>query len=125
MYGSKIYVVTVYNVSGLKPYGNQIAIFDLCKMGDRYNGLSFTDLFDYYNDCSIYADDGNTEIIEDCYGEKLTCTDDIKKVVEWLEEAENKETYRRAELFLDFLKTILKQQEQGKWGNIRLIHYGY
>lgn len=125
MYGSRVYVVTYYDIAGMKHYAERIATFDLCKMG-RYDNMSFTDLFDYYNDdCELYADDGNTEIVEDCYGEKLTCTDDIKRVVDWLEKAENEENYRRAELFLDFLKTILRQQEQGKWGNIRLIHYGY
>lgn len=130
-YESRIYVVRTdarFNWNG-KPYGSKIAIFDLCNMGsEKYNGVKFTELFDKENDCSIYADDGDTEIIEDNYGDKLSYTTDVNKVISWLEASEADDSYRRAELFLNFLKTLNQQIKLGKWdvfNNIRLVHFGY
>lgn len=129
-YESRIYVVstnTDFKYWNGKPYGNKIAIFDLCNMGiEKYNGVKFTELFDKVNDCSIYADDGNTEIIEDNYGDKLFYTTDIEKVISWLEASEANDSYRRAELFLNFLKVLNQQIKANVWMNeIRLVHYGY
>lgn len=128
-YESKIFVVganTAFDWNG-KPYGNKIAIFDLSNMGiEKYNGVKFTELFDEINDCSIYADDGNTEIVEDKYGEELHYTTDIEKVISWLEASEADGSYRRAELFLNFLKVLNQQIKTNIWINeIRLVHYGY
>lgn len=130
-YESRIYVVRtdIYDKWDGKPYGNKIAIFDLSNMGsEKYNGVKFTELFDKVNDCSIYADDGNTEIVEDNYGHELFYTTDIEKVISWLEASEADDSYRRAELFLNFLKVLNQQIKLGKWdvfNNIRLVHYGY
>ncbi len=128
-YESRIYVVRtdIYDKWDGKPYGSKIAIFNLSNMGiEKYNGVKFTELFDKVNDCSIYADDGNTEIIKDNYGEELHYTTDIEKVISWLEASEADDSYRRAELFLNFLKVLNQQIKTNVWMNeIRLVHYGY
>ena len=130
-YESRIYVVNtskvVFDSLDFKPYGEKIAIFNLSNMGtQRYNGMMFTDLFDKINNCSIYADDGNTEILEDKYGDMLRYTTDIEKVINWLEASEADDSYRRAELFLNFLKVLNQQIKTNVWMNeIRLVHYGY
>lgn len=127
-YESRIYVVRtdIHDNWNGKPYGSKIAIFNLSNMGnEKYNEVRFTQLFDKVNDCSIYADDGNTEIIKDNYGDELFYTTDIEKVISWLEASEADDSYRRAELFLNFLKVLNKQIKLGKWDDIRLIHFGY
>ena len=128
-YESRIYVVRtdIYDKWDGKPYGSKIAVFNLSNMGNtKYNGVEFTQLFDKVNDCSIYADDGNTEIVKDNYDEELHYTTDIEKVISWLEASEADDSYRRAELFLNFLKVLNQQIKTNVWMNeIRLVHYGY
>jgi len=127
-YESRIYVVrtSIYDNWDGNPYGSIIAIFNLSNMGnEKYNGVEFTQLFDRVNNCFIYGDDGN-EILEDNYGDRLKYTTDIERVISWLEASEADDSYRRAELFLNFLKVLNQQIKTNVWTNeIRLVHYGY
>ena len=120
-YESKIYIA---EKSGLKDddgmtYAQVIAVFDMCKMGNLINA------FDRKTDCYFYADDGNTKVLEDRYGDALTEAE-IEDFIYALEEAVgNGENYRRIFPLLSALQTICEQQKDGKWKNIVLLHYGY
>ena len=129
-YESKIYICAVNRGFSATPYANKIAMFDLCKMGyERFNGKSFVELFDKTINFDLYLDgDGDNTVTEDAYGDTLVYTTDIISVIEWLEELVTKTSYRRAILFLEFLKALQKQSEAGvwnTWNEITLVHYGY
>lgn len=117
-YESRIYVVSK---SGLgleygKTYASVIAVFNASK----YAGLP--DVFQKKTDCYIYADDGNTMILEDCYGEELKEAP-LADVISFLEgELERGETYCRIKPLLALLKSF----DPNVWGkNLVCLHYGY
>lgn len=120
-YESKIYIG---KKSGIKDndgmtYVEIIAMFDMCKMGNLIN------VFDRKTDCYFYADDGNTKVLEDSYGDALTEAE-IEDFIYVLEEAVSSgEDYRRIFPLLSTLQTIYEQQKDGTWKNIVLLHYGY
>ena len=120
-YESKIYIgekSSIKDNDGMT-YVQVIAMFNMCKMGSLIN------VFEKKTDCYFYADDGNTKVLEDCYGDLLTEAE-IKDFIYVLREAiDNGETYRRIFPLLAFLETIYEQQRDGKWKNIVLLHYGY
>ena len=121
-YESKIYVVQEYEPfkEGIKPYGEVIAMFDLCKMGwDIYYRKSFRDLFNQERTCDFYSDDGNTVIEEDCYGDEIQKADP-KEVIKWLRAFIKDSDYWRANLFYKFL---LEMEKSGN--GYSLYHYGY
>lgn len=120
-YESRIYIA---EKSSLKDndgmtYVQVIAMFDMCKMGNLIN------VFDRKTDCYFYADDGNTKVLEDKYGDALTEAE-IEDFIYVLEEAvDSGENYRRIFPLLSTLQTIYEQQKDGRWKNIVLLHYGY
>ena len=118
-YESKIYIVNkTDSIFGDEPkkYASVIATFDLCKMG--YGG--FTQLFNKETDCYFYADDGNTKILEDCYGDSLKeC--DIKELKEWFKNKIKEDDYRRLKPFYALVKSFNKKQ----WKDLAIIHYGH
>ena len=120
-YESKIYIA---EKSSLKDndgmtYVQVIAMFNMCKMGNLIN------VFDCKTDCYFYADDGNTKVLEDKYGDALTEAE-IEDFIYVLEEAvDSGENYRRIFPLLSTLQTIYEQQKGGRWKNIVLLHYGY
>ena len=120
-YESKIYIA---EKSSLKDndgmtYVQVIAMFNMCKMGNLIN------VFDRKTDCYFYADDGNTKVLEDKYGDALTEAE-IEDFIYVLEEAvDSGENYRRIFPLLSTLQTIYEQQKDGRWKNIVLLHYGY
>lgn len=72
-YESKLYIVEkskCINKFGEK-WGDVIAMFDMCK----YYNLSDVLRHKPETDCYIIADDGNTEITRDRYGDKMTESD--------------------------------------------------
>ena len=121
-YESKLYVVRKSkNFYGEdKRYGEKIAEFDMCKfyaLSDKLRKQPNTD-------CYVYADDGNTRIIEDCYGEELTEATP-KFVIDVLEKIlADGEDYWRIYPLLAFLKSLV---EQKIWQseNIVVLHYGH
>lgn len=121
-YESKIYIVEkcscFENDDGMT-YAQVIAMFNMCNMGSLIN------VFEKKTDCFFYADDGNTKVLEDKYGDTLKEAE-IEDFIYVLEEAiDSGETYRRIFPLLSTLKTIYEQQKDGKWKNIVLLHYGY
>lgn len=121
-YESKIYVVQEWEplADGKLGYGDVIAVFDLCKMGyDIYNGKSFRQLFNQARTCDFYADDGNTIIKEDCYGDEIEKADNAE-VIAWMKEMTRGTDWYRAKLFYKFLLEIEKSGAA-----YSLYHYGY
>ena len=121
-YESKIYVVEEYEpvFDGRLGYGDIIATFDLCKMGyDIYNGKSFRQLFNQDRTCDFYADDGNTIIKEDCYGDEIQKADP-EEVIAWLKQMTKDNSWYRAKVFYKFL---LELEKTGV--GYSLYHYGY
>lgn len=122
-YESKIYIVekrTRFEWEE-KTYAQVIAMFDLCKCYSISNVLRN----EPKTDCYFYADDGDTQILEDRYGSPLTETTP-RFVIELLEDiiAEG-EDYRRLFPLLSALKTIDEQMLNGRWSNIAVLHYGH
>lgn len=121
-YESRIYVITKTRVNGFKTekkYAQIIAMFDMGKfpaLADIMINQPETDSF-------IYADDGNTQILEDKYGDKLTeATPQI--VVDVLEkQLNNGDTYRRIYPLLATLKAVIEHQKN--FPDIAVLHYGY
>lgn len=115
-YESKLYVVDKHHWKwSNKPWGEVIAMFDLCKVP----GLNFSKYPP--TDCYIYADDGNTEIREDNYGDPLKEIP-IKDMIQMLEEAiKTEDYYRRYQPCLSLLKGF----NLDDWGNLVILHYGH
>jgi hypothetical protein len=112
-------------------YGDEVARFDLCKMGYAiFNYKRFRDLFTVPVDFDLYVnrEDPNANydpeyFRQDCYGEHCKYTTDIDSVIFWLEQSEKNDPYRRAKLFLDFLR-VLKENAKD-FNELCLVHYGY
>ncbi len=120
-YESKIYVVRKtdlsWNNEDTMKYAQEIAKFD---MGKCY---SLSDILREQpkTDCYIYADDGNTRILEDCYGNALTETS-LAEAIEILKQVIAKADYPywRYDVLLKSLEAI------NEWdNNFHILHYGY
>lgn len=121
-YESKLYIVQKYDITDDeigKKYAEVLAMFDMCKFSDLSDILTKQK----ETDCYIYADDGNTRIIEDKYDEKLTEAS-IPFVISTLEKIlDGGENYRRIYPLLNALKAFDEQKD--KWGELAVLHYGY
>jgi bisphosphoglycerate-independent phosphoglycerate mutase (AlkP superfamily) len=116
-YESKLYVVekTGMMENNNKTFAKVIATFDLCKFGN------FKEVFKTETDCYIYADDGNTQIVKDCYNEALTEAS-LSDVIAYLEKYQaEQEPYRRVAPVLGLLKGF----DMSEWNNIVVLHYGH
>ena len=117
-YESIIYVVKKSSFSpdeSGKRFASVIAMFNACK----FYGLP--EVFKMKTDCYIYADDGNTSITKDRYGDELTEAP-LADVIKFLEnELQCGETYRRIKPLLALLKGFDMEQLE----NLVCLHYGY
>ena len=127
-YESKLYIVRktsfgIDTLNGGKVWAEVIASFRLAKcppVADFMRKCPNTD-------CYIYADDGDTQILEDRYGEPLT-ESDLESLIEVLEkESEDKSfggvCYRRIMPLLVMLKQF--NEDKGRWENLKVLHFGY
>jgi hypothetical protein len=119
-YESRLYVVEKSMLLkdsdiGLR-FAEVIARFDLSKV------YAVSDIFRTYpkTDSFIYEDNGNTRIIDDCYGETLTEIP-IKDAIEILENAASKDDYRRYAPII----ALLRGFDLNQWGDLVVLHYGY
>lgn len=122
-YESKLFVVqkSYFREDPGKNYAEVIAMFHMCKFPFLANFMCSAK----ETNCYIYADDGNTRIEEDMYGKPLTEAP-VNDVITVLERAlNNGEDYRRIKPVLSFLKALQHQKEQGQWGDVVVLHYGY
>lgn len=97
-------------------WAEKVAIFNLCKVYDVSDKMCKAK----DTDCFIYADDGNTEIVKDDYGDTLKELT-VKETIEILEEAAEKDDYRRYAPCI----ALLKGFDESQWRNLAVLHYGY
>ena len=144
-YESRVYVGLhhhYYNAKPDKEYVQKIATFELSKMG-----YDFSKLFDLpiaettktkkgkekiKLKFELFNENGTKAIIKDRYGDILTYTENLDKVVEYLEnKIDEGETYRRLISFYTYLKSIKDNIKDWNYDcdkysiNVVLIHYGY
>lgn len=121
-YESKLYIVQKYDITDDeigKKYAEVLAVFNMCKFPDLSDILTKQK----ETDCYIYADDGNTRIVEDKYDEKLTEAS-IPFVISTLEKIlDGGENYRRIYPLLNALRAFDEQKD--KWGELAVLNYGY
>jgi len=87
-YDSRIYIVEKKDKLGKeeKRYAEVVAVFNMCKFN------AFSGIFKKETDCYIFTDDGNTQIMEDRYGETLKETS-LLEVIAYLEEYQEFQEY--------------------------------
>lgn len=116
-YESKLYVVDKHKFNDSYIWGEVIAMYDLCKVPDvscKMRKYPATD-------CFIYADDGNTEITEDRYGDtmkEIPVADAIRIIENAIERDPH---YRRYNPCLQLLKGF----DLDDWGNLVVLHFGH
>ena len=124
-YESKIYIIEKTNCSwaeenGMK-YAKVLAMFDVSKFYELSDWFRNKPATKHY----IYADDGDTQIVEDKYGDTLKEAS-VKEVIDKLErivEVKNGVDYGRIFPLLAALKAF--ESHSNQWGNIAVLHYGY
>lgn len=122
-YESKIYIVEKSNHSwsennGMK-YAEVLAMFDMSKFYELSDWFRNKPATKHY----IYADNDDTQIIEDAYGDTLKEAS-VKEVINRLERiVESGENYRRIFPLLATLKVF--ETQDNRWGDIAVLHYGY
>ena len=119
-YESKLYVIRKSCLSkdecGLR-FAEKIAEINLCCGPEWHQVAKCYPETDSY----IYADDGNSKITEDRYGDKLTEIP-LASAIKILEEAYEHTNYRRYKIALGLLKSF----EPDKWiDEVVVLHYGY
>ena len=122
-YESKLYVVekSMYDFSsdnGMK-YCEVIAMFDLCKFYPLSRHIKKYPA----TECYFYADDGDTRVLEDKYGDPLReiPIEDVITILE--EDLINGSDYRRISPLLVMLKDF--QNHSDRWNELVVLHYGY
>lgn len=94
-----------------------IVQLNLSKCDIPWEKLRVSDQTYYY-----YADDGDTHIVEDKYGDKLYAVS-IPRLLELMREKNSSSEYRRYELAI----AVLEQFTRPVWGHERIVclHFGY
>ena len=115
-YESRLYVVQESNIKfpsdNGKVWAEVIGMIDLCKC------YPIVEVFDEIANGYIYADDDNTRIEEDKYGDPLKVAS-LKAVITRLKIIARDSDYWRAKVALEFLKSV---QETNP--NCVVYHYG-
>lgn len=122
-YCSKLYIVEKTNVieDDETRYARVITMFDMGQI------LEVSDVLrkQKETDCFIYADDGETMILDDCYGQPLT-ESTVDEVIDILQSDQGLcHEYRRAYAVLAALGIYHYQELNGLWHNLAVLHYGY
>lgn len=114
-YESKVYIVERSEHEDWI-YGEVVATYDLCKV--MYDG--WRELFKTPIDFDIFADDGETAIKEDMYGDSLKYAplDDVKEYIGVLMK---KSDYRRLAPFYGLLNGF----DESKWRQLVVVHFGH
>ena len=120
-YESKLYVVEKASKFPNEEmrYCQVIAMLDLCKF------YPISSVRNHYpiTECYFYADDGNTQVLEDRYGDPLREMP-IEDVIRILEDVlDEGDDYRRIYPALATLKALKRQSHQ--WRELVVLHYGY
>ena len=122
-YEQKFYIVEKHDdINGIeecndKCWAEVISMFDYSK---DYDLAEFVDTVGKDSNCYIYADDGNTEVFEDDYGDSLKEVD-IDYLIGYLEQHED--DYRRYKPFLMLLKAF--SECKGSFKDLVVLRYGH
>ena len=119
-YESKLYICeggrSLTDQNGMK-FAPIIAMLNLSKTGmDEVAEVCYSSPETKYY---IYADDGNTKILEDRYGEKLREVD-IDLLISAMSEENRRGYYRRYQMAIGVLETAKKD-----FRNPVVLHFGY
>lgn len=98
-------------------YGQIVAMIDMCKMG--YDS-GWKELFTKEIDYKIFAENGDEDTDEDCYGEHIK-SGDITAIISWLENQIKIEHYRRLKPLLSLLRGFTPDE----WEDLQVLHYGH
>lgn len=120
-YESRLYIVDKTSLTEVidgkeMRRGQVVSVFNLCNVyavSEKMCEYPETDVF-------IYADDGNTIILEDSYGDALKEIP-IYEAIKIIEEAASKDKYRHYAPCIHMLKGF----ELSEWSNLVVLHYGY
>lgn len=114
-YKSRIYVVqpttsTYYNKEVTQTYCIELAKFNLGKV---VYSSKFTDIFTKESDYFLYADDGNTILLEDKYDKPLRqCS-----IADFM-------NFNTDNIYINSVKQYLEYFTK-KYNNLVILHYGY
>ena len=118
-YEVKLFVVekspTCFN-ENFSYWGQEIATYELCVCNQ------VSDFMDKKNptDCYVYADDGNTQIVEDYYGDPLhEC--EISEFYEFLTTVED--DYRRIAPLKALIKSFV--ENKNRFSNLYVLSFGH
>lgn len=118
-YESRIYIIEKSNVINEDGrWGQVLAHFDLGKV------YALSDILREKpaTDCYVYADDGDTRIVEDRYGKPLTEVS-IPEAIEALKTAMEHEECRGIPPLIAALKSFYFNRRRYK--ELAVLHYGY
>ena len=123
-YESRLYVIHKFEGEGFVDYYSDgrcsaevIATFELCKVPEfRYKIDKYP-----YTDCYIYADDRNTRILEDNYGEKLREIP-LADAINILKECIEIDPWWRLKACLNMLEGLT---HPGADTGLTVLHYGH
>lgn len=118
-YESKLIVVDktdIFNSELNMRFGERIATFDLGNVPSEAR-----DVRDYPDtDAYFYADDGDTQVTKDAYGQPLKEIP-VPDMIQILERAAVSENYRRYAPCIQMLKGF----DLSQWKNIVVLHFGH
>jgi len=119
---SRLYIVQKSDCESIKEQGKRyakvIAMFELCGC------WKIRDVFTQDTDCYIYAHDGETILVEDCYGaalKEISIDDLIKHIHKMRGEDKN---YRRIPPLMGMLEGF-KKDHGDPWGELAVLHCEY
>lgn len=116
-YESKLYIVQVLDGSYDKKGFTDtltIATIDLCKVG-----IPLKRFFAKESGCNVQH--GDECKYKDSYDKPLLRCTDLQGFIEWMEEQEKHQHYRRWGMAISLLKEIKPEE----WKHIEVLHYGY
>lgn len=124
-YKSRIYIVH-------KNHSDDLDGTRLCFVLASVNVFKCDGLYDIFNDsnCWIYADDGESEIRKDCYGDclKEAKIQDVVYFIKKKEEELQSLGYKLYQFYpgLHILcHTLIGVEQTNTWDNLVCLHYGY
>jgi hypothetical protein len=101
-----------------------VGMVEMCKVGGSNPPItSANNIFQGYKGFIpyIYASDGNTMIIEDCYGDGMV-VHDPKEMLERAKQAREAEPYRRLDILIGLLEGALQNDS---WHDLKVLSYGH
>ena len=125
-YESRVFIIDRRENEGGFVWGEEIARFDLCKMGwEIVAGKQFREVFKTPIDFDLDIPLTGVKDLPyraDAYGD-ICKSASISDVIGWLEKSKVLRDWKVAKLFYDFLKVL--QEHENEYRELILVHYGY